>query len=115
MIRRPPRSTRTDTLFPYTTLFRSAIALDFETASAAPGAVCSVGLAWISSAGRVTHRAHRLVRPRDMRFAPMNIAIHGIQPHDVEHEPDFPGLWDELLPHLEIGRASCRERVCKYV
>src|SRR3546814_7066028 len=26
MIRRPPRSTRTDTLFPYTTLFRSLIA-----------------------------------------------------------------------------------------
>src|SRR3546814_8979608 len=25
MIRRPPRSTRTDTLFPYTTLFRSTI------------------------------------------------------------------------------------------
>src|SRR3546814_13182972 len=31
MIRRPPRSTRTDTLFPYTTLFRSAaqLAADF--------------------------------------------------------------------------------------
>src|SRR3546814_5638805 len=28
MIRRPPRSTRTDTLFPYTTLFRSVHALD---------------------------------------------------------------------------------------
>src|SRR3546814_14762211 len=28
MIRRPPRSTRTDTLFPYTTLFRSG---EFET------------------------------------------------------------------------------------
>src|SRR3546814_1761413 len=27
MIRRPPRSTRTDTLFPYTTLFRSQIPL----------------------------------------------------------------------------------------
>src|SRR3546814_2408212 len=27
MIRRPPRSTRTDTLFPYTTLFRSRIDL----------------------------------------------------------------------------------------
>src|SRR3546814_5965956 len=27
MIRRPPRSTRTDTLFPYTTLFRSGRAL----------------------------------------------------------------------------------------
>src|SRR3546814_14880341 len=28
MIRRPPRSTRTDTLFPYTTLFRSGQAVD---------------------------------------------------------------------------------------
>src|SRR3546814_12691849 len=28
MIRRPPRSTRTDTLFPYTTLFRSACGID---------------------------------------------------------------------------------------
>src|SRR3546814_8257100 len=27
MIRRPPRSTRTDTLFPYTTLFRSYVTL----------------------------------------------------------------------------------------
>src|SRR3546814_1946750 len=32
MIRRPPRSTRTDTLFPYTTLFRSpAVRSRFET------------------------------------------------------------------------------------
>src|SRR3546814_10970025 len=29
MIRRPPRSTRTDTLFPYTTLFRSGFAGQF--------------------------------------------------------------------------------------
>src|SRR3546814_16172021 len=28
MIRRPPRSTRTDTLFPYTTLFRSIALID---------------------------------------------------------------------------------------
>src|SRR3546814_4118340 len=28
MIRRPPRSTRTDTLFPYTTLFRSLVHVD---------------------------------------------------------------------------------------
>src|SRR3546814_7700125 len=30
MIRRPPRSTRTDTLFPYTTLFRSTLAADLD-------------------------------------------------------------------------------------
>src|SRR3546814_17830445 len=29
MIRRPPRSTRTDTLFPYTTLFRSIFSTEF--------------------------------------------------------------------------------------
>src|SRR3546814_6868371 len=35
MIRRPPRSTRTDTLFPYTTLFRSAL-LNPGTATSTP-------------------------------------------------------------------------------
>src|SRR3546814_9288704 len=34
MIRRPPRSTRTDTLFPYTTLFRSDPSLVEETLEA---------------------------------------------------------------------------------
>src|SRR3546814_6347290 len=33
MIRRPPRSTRTDTLFPYTTLFRSRVAVDAKDPS----------------------------------------------------------------------------------
>src|SRR3546814_8720032 len=42
MIRRPPRSTRTDTLFPYTTLFRSATAT-----AMLPGAV---GLHWFYAA-----------------------------------------------------------------
>src|SRR3546814_5199974 len=31
MIRRPPRSTRTDTLFPYTTLFRSPTGIKWQT------------------------------------------------------------------------------------
>src|SRR3546814_10187256 len=34
MIRRPPRSTRTDTLFPYTTLFRSVLAAARDRARA---------------------------------------------------------------------------------
>src|SRR3546814_1160358 len=39
MIRRPPRSTRTDTLFPYTTLFRSGVEVrivDLETGKDLP-------------------------------------------------------------------------------
>src|SRR3546814_10570653 len=37
MIRRPPRSTRTDTLFPYTTLFRSGIESPDLIADRRPG------------------------------------------------------------------------------
>src|SRR3546814_2944390 len=46
MIRRPPRSTRTDTLFPYTTLFRSVDSSTFVhntaagVATTAGGAIC---------------------------------------------------------------------------
>src|SRR3546814_5080610 len=36
MIRRPPRSTRTDTLFPYTTLFRSGAAALGDVGDAEP-------------------------------------------------------------------------------
>src|SRR3546814_2323277 len=37
MIRRPPRSTRTDTLFPYTTLFRSVRNRSVRNGSSRPG------------------------------------------------------------------------------
>src|SRR3546814_10181835 len=36
MIRRPPRSTRTDTLFPYTTLFRSCAKVEARRLSVPP-------------------------------------------------------------------------------
>src|SRR3546814_17561746 len=36
MIRRPPRSTRTDTLFPYTTLFRSPFQPGFQPSTSTP-------------------------------------------------------------------------------
>src|SRR3546814_6588703 len=39
MIRRPPRSTRTDTLFPYTTLFRSPIGGDIREFSQDPSKI----------------------------------------------------------------------------
>src|SRR3546814_5753302 len=39
MIRRPPRSTRTDTLFPYTTLFRAACRVGAHCARAVGKAV----------------------------------------------------------------------------
>src|SRR3546814_6784043 len=44
MIRRPPRSTRTDTLFPYTTLFRSVISGALSLHSQTPS--------WLSRSAR---------------------------------------------------------------
>src|SRR3546814_18823305 len=53
MIRRPPRSTRTDTLFPYTTLFRSDRGRKPEGAGRPPGAVeYRAYLSSLSAAGR---------------------------------------------------------------
>src|SRR3546814_13111603 len=44
MIRRPPRSTRTDTLFPYTTLFRSHAALEGADGRAVLDTEAAIGL-----------------------------------------------------------------------
>src|SRR3546814_5561220 len=46
MIRRPPRSTRTDTLFPYTTLFRSGLRKNVSYLFLFFGAPTS-GLVWL--------------------------------------------------------------------
>src|SRR3546814_20221402 len=48
MLRRPPRSTRTDTLFPYTTLVRSLLAVIDPTPRPAFGAVAGVAT-WVAS------------------------------------------------------------------
>lgn len=71
------------------------IAIDFETANEQRGSACSVGLAWIED-GKVTRVEERLIRPREMRFSGMNIAIHGIRPEHVEDAPEFPEVMDEF-------------------
>src|SRR3546814_6080540 len=61
MIRRPPRSTRTDTLFPYTTLFRSLVlgrATDKDNAIHVLGAKLRLGHGF----------THRLNRVRELVF-----------------------------------------------
>src|SRR3546814_4927342 len=56
MIRRPPRSTRTDTLFPYTTLFRSAFDVVDREQRGRP-AQPAIFVALLRFPGKLCHRA----------------------------------------------------------
>src|SRR3546814_20773413 len=93
MIRPPPRSTRTDTLFPYTTLFRAQF-LDIVRREIGD----QQAPARHQPARRPTDRRPRL--PREME-------------HMVPDRRVRPAVAPR--PRVEIGRASCRERVCQNV
>src|SRR3546814_1958317 len=57
MIRRPPRSTRTDTLFPYTTLFRSAFPASQVTQPGQPFSGFPNGIDTDVTFNKLTYRA----------------------------------------------------------
>src|SRR3546814_3495769 len=65
MKRRPPRSTRTDTLFPYTTLFRSHRAGDMATCA---------GLA-TARQDEILQRRQVFVERIEVMFEPVDIGI----------------------------------------
>src|SRR3546814_13212033 len=105
MIRRPPRSTRTDTPFPYTTLFRSR---------------------HVRPASRPVFQPLRSAVRTD-EHGPAACAAGGVRHRRGRHLPFDEGLAEAspaafvtawLASGLgvgEIGRASGRERVCQYV
>src|SRR3546814_16868186 len=119
MIRPPPRSTRTDTLFPYTTLFRSRhLALDSgvveEHVDPPERTHGRLGVA-----GDVGFVADVGLRDRDAVAATERLA-RGVEAVLVDvHQHHAGALAEEPLrdrhADAEIGRASCRERVCQYV
>src|SRR3546814_15812597 len=112
MIRRPPRATRTDTLCPYPTLFRSGLGF-----SAAVGDHLAVGREGVPP--RRTRRGR--VRgddldPRLDQVVPGLDALRVPFPHGEHHyRAGDDALGGPVVPVVEIGRASCRERVCQYV
>src|SRR3546814_14910870 len=67
MIRRPPRSTRTDTLFPYTTLFRSSSIPTLTNGAAIPQCRDPPGI--IADIGE-----HRIGIPADLRRGARRVA-----------------------------------------
>src|SRR3546814_4106757 len=75
MIRRPPRSTRTDTLFPYTTLFRSTVEDGLGIAADAGVTITELGLAdtmgWATPA-----RIERVVGTVRARWPELRLTLH---------------------------------------
>src|SRR3546814_16719996 len=76
MIRRPPRSTRTDTLFPYTTLFRSPITVVVPRGAGLGDVAALLGEAGVldqpevfAAAARLTGKG-RSIRAGEYAFAP---------------------------------------------
>src|SRR3546814_20872839 len=117
MIRRPPRSTRTDTLFPYTTLFRShQLRLRGNCIHRTPGG----------------HSEHPGPEQREEdALGECDLRACGLGPSQGEQADEGDGPVPEEIERVrlqrlaarkeaadqlyEIGRASCRERVCQYV
>src|SRR3546814_14796431 len=98
MIRRPPRSTRTDTLFPYTTLFRSPPRRPPQPARYPH----PLGLVQLEGRPQFLLAPYSCARTRARLRGRARGGAYG---------PSEP-----LAALLEeIGRASCRERVCQYV
>src|SRR3546814_20820235 len=115
MIRRPPRSTRTDTLFPYTTLFRSAAAPEKLPAlyDAIDGIVADLRDKPIGD--DELHRAREPMVERLRQSLKTNRGWYGMMlaaAYSPEKINDAP---TEVEVVQEIGRASCRDRVSKYV
>src|SRR3546814_13912817 len=91
MIRRPPRSTRTDTLFPYTTLFRSlgAVQLGAEVAEVQRRIEAAV-------AAVLQEGAHRIAEEAEI--------ARRLPPVALDEEQALPGRHKEFFGHRAIPR-----------
>src|SRR3546814_8695571 len=118
MIRRPPRSTRTDTLFPYTTLFRSPSFQDTETE---PGYIAqspAIDLSYDLSGVEVSWRDAAGGTPWTSWTPHLNLKVGRAfmaptrQQDSLEHALATPGtmtfttqlnLWHMLYPYVHPG------------
>src|SRR3546814_2212672 len=134
MIRRPPRSTRTDTLFPYTTLFRSVavigngnVALDVarilaktaqefggsDIVAHARDALAASAVRHIQILGR--RGPHQIaMTPKELgELGHLERASARVDPADLPPEGDDAMLEPRMRKSVKIGRAHVRTPVPK--
>src|SRR3546814_12658070 len=119
MSQRPPRSTRTDTLFPYTTLFRS---IDLSFFADLPVAVLGLGKSGLAAAGALhasgaevwawddSEDARAKARAAEVPLVDLN-SVNWQEVTSLILSPGIPHSFPQPHP-VEIGSAPCRERVC---
>src|SRR3546814_12756411 len=120
MLRRPPRSTRTDTLFPYTTLFRSKRGMAvIDAAGTSATGIYEPTMAHLSEKLSVERSGDTVHLDIIDRWGNMVSAT----PSGgwLQSSPTVPALGFQLNPRGQlfwlhgIGRAPWRERGCQYV
>src|SRR3546814_12694533 len=116
MLRRPPRSTRTDTLFPYTTLFRSPIGSEGDLSQRCPLWVESghfLQATFLIDLLTVSERStallyRRATKPFDYQCV-LGSSENSVAATSSTRPRSLPSASDT------IGRSSCRERLVRYV
>src|SRR3546814_11114003 len=110
MIRPPPRSTRPDTLFPYTTLFRS-----YQGPRIEPGNLAPADLVFFGNRGQVSHVGIYVGEGRFVHAPSTGGTVRLDRLDGAWWRDHYTGARRVLDPGRQIGRASCRERVGQYV
>src|SRR3546814_13596303 len=103
MIRRPPRSTRTDTLFPCTTLFRANYLLGAGAVDSLNKFVVYIALPSLLFQSMAKITWNEINQPGYIAATVLSIAVVFGVSYALDRK------------RREIGRASCRERVCQYL
>src|SRR3546814_17984114 len=114
MIRRPPRATRPATLFPYTTLFRSVPAMGVVAGDIDDAAEAGDGVALDEELREGDGGADGVAPEGLARLGHQRLGEARRRRRPVYHGPRHHDLLGVLVAP-QIGRASCRERVCPYV
>lgn len=70
--------------------------IDFETANSKRSSACALGIVVVED-NKIIEENAWLIRPSDMEFSGMNIAIHGIRPSDVIDKPEFDELYNDVF------------------
>src|SRR3546814_15406463 len=109
MLRRPPRSTRTDTLFPYTTLFRSAPELGLQHDGHLAGVaraqrVRNLAVEMIGAEGDVEMVAAGQAVLRDVDKRPAHHNAQGVFHHAIVSQTVAAHFLGHVAPRPDCGR-----------